>query len=363
MVAPCSKEFAMTERGSVIRRIALTVVLLAGTFWLVSTLALSYPEKTQGVDNLTNAFRPVFTNAGIKQSQTDIATINNFAAEFQTKAVPALAGQLHVTPAQLVTSLSQQYPDVGKGVAQLPTSLPYFNHLVAGLAAQQSNFHQADAIPTKDLPATTVHWLFVILGVLAIALALLGLVRATASRTVLVASAVLGVAVIAVSLILSVPGKAKAVDDLTNAFRPVFTEQGAAQTREYLTTVQAMDTQLTSSALPGLAKALGVSPTDLAGSLAKNFPAVATGLQEMPQILNRFDHLVTGIQSNLKNFRLADSIPTSGTHTTLLEYQLAVPAGVLVLAALVGVALTSPSRRKQRTVSTNRQAPVTSPTT
>jgi hypothetical protein len=332
----------------VTRRIALVLVLAAGVFWLASTFAYDYPAKTQAVDNLTNSFRPVFTDSGIEQSQSDITTINQFAAQFQTQAVPALAKQLNLTPDQLVEALSKQYPDVGKGIAQLPTSLPYFNHLVSGLAAEQNNFHQADAIPTRNLPATTVHWLFVILGIIAIAIAALGLVfRRRLAALTLVVAAVVGMAVVAVSLILSVPGKARAVDHMTDAFRPVFTTQGAQQTRAYLATVQAMDKQLTAEAVPGLAAMLKVTPQQLGASLKQNFPAVATGLDEMPQILTRFDGLVTAIEHSVKNFKLADSVPTEGTQTTMLEAQLAIPAGVLVFAGLLGLVVPWSGARRQ----------------
>jgi hypothetical protein len=331
------------------RKLALALVLMSGLFWLGSTFAFNYPAKTQAVDNLTNSFRPVFSNAGISQSQEGITTIDRFASQFQTQAVPALATELHVTPTQLVTALSQKYPAVGAGLHQLPTSLPYFNHLVAGLAAQQQNFHLADAIPTKNLPTTTVHWLFVILGVVAIAMALVGfLFRQRLAQPMIAAAAVLGIVVIAVSLILSVPTKAKAVDQMTNAFRPVFTSQGASQARAYLTTVEAMDRQLTSQAVPGLAAMLHVTPTQLATSLGKSFPAVGAGLTQLPQILTRFDVLVTLIEHNVTNFHLADSIPTKGTHTTMLEAQLAGPAGVLAVFGLLGLLVPWVGARQQK---------------
>lgn len=329
-----------------VRRIALVLILLAGVFWLASTFVLDYPGKTRGVDNLTDSFRSVFTDAGIQQAQADIATIDAFAAEFQSKAVPALATQLNMTPEQLVTALSAQYTDVGAGIQQLPTSLPYFDGLVSGLAAQQSNFQQADDIPMSSLPAATVHWLFIILGAVAIILALAGLLRPSRARLVLGVSAFVGLAVIAVSLVLSVPSKAQAVDSMTDAFRPVFTTEGAAQTRAYLTNFQAMGTQLTGEALPGLATMLDVTPGKLSDSLGQGFPAVAAGLQQLPQILPRFDALVTKIEDNVGNFQLADSIPTTDTATTALEAQLVFPAAVLLLAGLVGLLV--PMARKDR---------------
>jgi hypothetical protein len=322
----------------VFRKLALALVALVGAFWLISTFALSYSSKTHGVDHLTDAFRPFFTNAAEKQSAADIAMVNNFAAEFQTKAVPALAKQAGLTPDQLVQGMSSKYPDVGKGLAQLPTILPYFNHIQQGLAAQQHNFHQADSIPTKSLPATSVFWLLGVIGVLTLAAAAIGLLARGAARQALCAGALLGTLVIVATVVLHVPGKAKAVDDMTSAFRPMFTTSGAAQTRQYLTTVEAMDWQLTSEALPGLAAMLNVTPAQLEQSLGQNFPAVAAALQHMPAILARFDTLVTLVQHNIGNFRKADSIPTAGLAAVDLQWQLVIPGALLVAAGLLGVA-------------------------
>lgn len=322
-----------------IRRIAAGLVMLVGAFWLVSPFALGYASKTAAVDDMTGDFRPVFSDAGLKQTNSDIATINAFAAQFRGDAVPALGEQLGVTPEEFGSTLAQQYPEVGAGMQQLPESLPYFNGMVGGLNQQQVNFHDADAIPASFLPAKTVHWLFVILGIVALALGAL-LMRGPnkgRSRGLLLGAAGLGVAVVAITFLLSVPQKAQAVDDMTDAFRPVFTDTGAEQSRDYLTTVQRMDDQLNEEALPGLADMLGVTPEQLASSLGEQFPDVATGLQQMPDILARFDALVTKIENNVDTFQQADHIPSKSTPATWLTAQLLVPAGLLVVAGGVGL--------------------------
>jgi hypothetical protein len=334
---------------TMIKKTALGLILLVGLYWLVSTFALGFPEKTKAVDGLTDDFRPVFADKGLNQSESDIDTINKFAAEFQTEAVPALAKQLGVTPEQFVEIVSKQYPDVGAGVRELPTSLPYFNGMVSGLGQEQSNFQKADSIPTSFLPAQSVHWLFVMLGVVTIAIAGLGLAKPTRSTAFLGAAAGLGVAVIGVTLILSVPAKAEAVDGMTNEFRPIFTEKGAAQTRDYLTTVEKMNTELTTEALPGLAKMLKVTPQELGASLGQNFPDVGSGLQQMPQILARFDDLVTKIEANVANFQKADSIPTTTSPTTKLQGQFLYPSLLLIIAG-GGAALGAGRRRSKEPV-------------
>ena len=316
------------------RKLCSFLVIVVGAFWLVGTFALDYPAKTQAVDNLTGALRPAFTDGGLAQGEADVATATTFASDFQTKAVPALAEQLGVTPDEFVTTIATRYPAVGTGLTQLPDILQYFDGVQQTMSAEQSSFAQSDAIPTKDLPNTTVHWLFVALGLAAIAIGVTGL--ATDGRPALGVAAVLGVVAIATTLVLSVPAKTTAVDQLTVAFRPIFTEQGAAQARGHVDTLEAMQQQLTTEALPGVATMLGVTPEELGATLATDVPTVAAGLQQLPAILARIDALVTTVESNIHTFQLADSIPTAGLPTTAVTWQLALPAGVLVAAGAAG---------------------------
>ena len=105
-----------------------------------------------------------------------------------------------------------------------------------------------------------------------------------------------------------------------------------------------MQQQLTTEALPGLATMLDLTPEQLGATLAADAPTVAAGLQQLPAILARIDALVTTVEANLHNFELADSIPTAGLPTTAVTWQLALPAGVLVVAG-VAAAITTGRRR------------------
>jgi hypothetical protein len=314
----------------VIRRVSLAVVIIVGAFWVASALALDYPAKTQAVDDLTNSFRPAFTDAALAQSATDLRTSTTFADDFRTKAAPALAQQLHMTPDQFLAAVAQQYPAVGAGLTQLPQILAYFDSVQKTMSDQQHDFRQADAIPTESLPNTTVTWLFVLPGIAAIVLGVVGFVFWR--RTVPALAALLGLGIIITTLVISTPAKTRAVDRLNDAFRPIFTTQSASQASGYVTTLRAMDTQLSQQALPGLASQLNVTPQQLNTMLAANFPTVATGLQQMPTILGRIDALVTAVSVDVQNFRLADSIPTKDLATTNVEWQFAIPAALLVVA-------------------------------
>ena len=318
--------------------VALGIILVVGAVMAIGSLVISLPAKTQGVDNLTNAFRPAFKPNTLAQTRRDMDTVKAMAAELDSKAIPALASQLGVTPDQFRGNLAAGFPAVGAGMRQLPTILPYFDGVVGGLEAQAANFRLADAIPAKPFPATFVTYLFLLPGLALTAVALLGLLRPLRFRTIAlgVATAV-GAVLIVAPLALSVPRKTQAVDGVTNAFRPVFSADGARTTRTYMDTVQSMADELTGKALPALATQLKVTPDQLGQTLAANFPKVAAGVEELPAILPRFQALVTGVERNETSFRLADSIPTASTPTTLLHWLFVIPAVVLVAAGGVGL--------------------------
>jgi len=84
-------------------------------------------------------------------------------------------------------------------------------------------------------------------------------------------------------------------------------------------------------------KRLKVTPDQLGQSLAANFPAVATGVSQLGTVLPRFQALVSGVEQNTANFRLADSIPTASTPTTLLHWLFVIPAFVLVISGGAGL--------------------------
>jgi len=318
--------------------IALGIVLVVGLVMAIGSLVISLPAKTQGVDNLTTDFRSAFRSAALAQSRQDMDTVKAMAAELDAKAIPALAAQFHTTPDQFRASLASGFPAVGAGMRQLPTILPYFDGVVGGLQAQAGNFHLADAIPAKPFPATFVTYLFLLPGLALAGAAALGLVRPARFRNVaLGVAAVVGAVLIVAPLALSVPKKTQAVDGVTNAFRPVFSAEGARTTRAYMDTVQSMADELTGKALPALAAQLKVTPDQLGQSLAANFPAVATGVSQLGTVLPRFQALVSGVEQNTANFRLADSIPTASTPTTLLHWLFVIPAFVLVISGGAGL--------------------------
>lgn len=321
---------------SVRARLISVFVLVMGGALVAIPVTTNLFSKASAVDDLTEDLRPVFDDAQLAQADADMMAIEALAAQLAGEAIPALAAQLGDTPDAFAASLATDYPAVGAGMHQLATILPYFRGIVDGLAAEQADFRLADAIPTKALPAVVVPFLFLVPGLLLTLIALLAMRRKQPTGLVPVAL-VIGAVLVVAPLLLSVPAKTQAVDDLTDAFRPVFSDEGVATTRAHLDTVHAMIDQLVGEALPGLAGALSMSPADFQALLGEQFPAVAGGLASIAEILGRFDSLVAAVESDTISFHRADSIPTANTNTTLLHWLFVITGLVL----LVGTATTS----------------------
>ena len=66
---------------------------------------------------------------------------------------------------------------------------------------------------------------------------------------------------------------------------------------------------------------------------------------------------MTTVEANLHNFELADSIPTAGLPTTAVTWQLALPAGVLIVAGAAG-AIATGRRRNVEPIETAPSEPV-----
>ena len=317
---------------SVRTRVVASFALVMGIVLVAIPITTNLFSKASAVDDLTGDLRPVFTEAGLTQADSDMSAIEAMAAQLANQAIPSLAEQFGTTPDAFAQQLATDHPAVGAGMQQLGTSLPFFRGLVDGLRAQEGNFRLADAIPTKDLPAIVVPFLFLVPGLVIVVVAALAL-TGRRRRWVAPVALTIGAVLVIAPLVLGVPAKTQAVDDLTDAFRPAFTTEGLATTRGYLDTVTAMVDELVTDALPALADGLSMPLADFQAFLGEHFPDVADGLAHIDEILGRFDGLVTTMESDATSFHRSDSIPTSGTPTTLLHWLFLVPGLILALGA------------------------------
>jgi hypothetical protein len=325
------------------QRIALAAMVVIGAFLVVLPLTTNLPAKSSATGDMMAAFRPAMTTSALAQSATDQRTMAAMGQQMNTAMMPALAAQLHMTPAQLTAYLAANDPAVAKGLAQFGSILPFFGNLESTMQAQQSNFAQADQIPTGFLAPTTMTWLFVVPGGALILLALFGLARPRVARKMIAATGAIGV-VLAIGLLsVSMYGKATAADQMTSAFAPVFSAANVQQARADTNTVTAMATQFAQQTLPGFATALHLTPAQMSALVAQRFPAVAAGASQLPQIVQRMQTATSLIEGNVQNYTQSASIPWSPGSMVLMFWFMMVSA--LFTVAVAGSALALSVRR------------------
>ncbi|WP_239654577.1 hypothetical protein [Rhodococcus sp. AD45] len=334
----------MNDQGSKTMPLRRTVVLggvaAIGAVLFLFPLVTDMMIKVQGVEHLTGDLRASFKPRALAQTRADMDMVQAMSNQLQSQTLPALPNALVMSPNQFHDYMDQNFPDVASGIDQLDTILPKFDALVTGLETQAPNFRNADQIPTNFLPSTVVPFLFLIPGAVLVLLAVGALSRGRPglSRAALVAGFAVGLMFVIAPLVLSVPAKAKAVDDLTVAFGPVFTDQGVAAVRSDMTVIAAMSDQLQTQTVPALAGALKMDPGQFQDFMGQNFSDVATGIAQLNAILPRFEALVAGMEANVGNFQLAANIPTASHAATTLTWWFIVPGIALILLGGIGIA-------------------------
>jgi hypothetical protein len=281
------------------RKVSAGVVIVAGIAFLVITMMNSLFQVGPAFEEMIDDFRPVLTDASLSVAREDIAGLEAAGEEFQTVVAPGMASALGVSPEEFSGLVESQYPAVALGMAALPEITATFNGLIDTLDSQQELFASADAIPTTNLPATTVPWILTISGLLAIAT---GIMMFKPGNLWAIIAVVVGSGLVLATFALSLPQKASDADQLNENLTPIYTEELIAGATQSLTVVGAMGQQMQTEMLPDLAAQLGMSQDELNTFLGENFPATAAAMQTMPETLERFEAFVAVFAANLDNY-------------------------------------------------------------
>ena len=275
------------------------LVMLVGAGLVVITLVSNLFAVGPAFENLIVDFRPALTQSSIDTARADIAGLSAVQQEFTTKLAPALSQQLKMTPTQFNDFVAQKFPAVAAGMGALPVAVPTFNGLINTLDKQRPLFASADAIPTKNLPATTVPWALFGAGFLVF---LIGLLMLRSPKAAGAAAIVVGLLLLVAPVALSLPAKAADADQLNANLKPVYTQALVTNATGALQTIGAMGNEMQTKMLPALATQLKMTPQQLQTFLASNFPATAQALQTMPASMQRFNGLVKVFDKNLANY-------------------------------------------------------------
>lgn len=287
-------------RPTLIRKTLAALTTLIGLTFIAMTLIVNLFSVGPAFERLTDGFRPVMTQQTISTARSDIADLATTGTEFQTTIAPALATQMSMTPAQLNDMMTSQFPAVAAGLKAIPTVAPNFDGLINTLDQQRPYFASADAIPTKNLPATTLPWALLGIGVVAVAI---GVYMWFAPRAASVIAALVGAVVIAATFAMSLPQKASDADQLNSNLKPVYTKSLVTNSTASLTTLGAMGSQMQTLMFPALAAQLKMTPAQLQAYFVGNYPQTTMTLANMPAMMTRFQNLVGTFRTHLSDYK------------------------------------------------------------
>ena len=130
-----------------------------------------------------------------------------------------------------------------------------------------------------------------------------------------------------------------AFEEMIDDFRPLLAEESIATAQDDLAMLGAVDAEFGSQIVPALSQELGMTSDEFMSFTAENFPAVATGVQALPEIVPTFNGLVDTLDQQRDLFDSADQIPTKDLPATTVPWALFF-AGLGLIAA--GVFLFKP---------------------
>lgn len=362
------------------KKISLILVLAVGLIWAAASFLFNLWGKGQSVDHLTKSMKPAFTNASVAQAQKDVTTVKAVVKELKGTTLPFLVKTL--APQNVPVVVAGAFPAVGVALGTkdpygktyadhriyLDHAADYLSFVATSLKSQQGNFADAQAIPTKDIGTIGLAALFLALGIVVLIVGGLLFAKPGLGRPLAALTAVLGVVTIVVTYVLNVPGKTQSVDNLTNAFRPVFTTSATplsiATAQKYLDGVAAADAELRATLLDRLSDLIQpkLTKNQVAAALTSASPKVAKALfgkdsvnpkvTPLVGIVGRFDVLAAKVKKGISQFKDADNLPGIGWPTTTVQALLVIPAILLIGC---GVALSLPGGKKVETSPTSTQ--------
>lgn len=290
------------------RKIAAAVVVLVGIVFIILILVNNLFAVGPAFEEMIDDFRPVLQEDALAQAQADVDGLAAAGEEFQTQIAPGMAQQLGMTPDEFGAMVQSQYPAVAQGMQALPEITETFTGLIQTLDSQRELFESADAIPTDDLPATTVPWIILVSGLAAI---IVGVLMLLPGRVWSIVAVVLGAGLVIATFALNLPQKAADADDLNENLTPIYTQELIDGASASLTVVTAMGQQMQAEMLPDLAAQLGMSQDELNSFMGQNFPATAAAMQTMPETLQRFEGFVGVFAMNLENYETIQPVSFS----------------------------------------------------
>jgi hypothetical protein len=317
--------------------VAWILVMAVGVYFLALPFALSLFSRTTDAEKLNDFYRPLMSEQGIKQFDTNLQLVDNGGAELTGVVLPRLARDLNMTDAQLSAYLAQNDPHVAAFLAGAPELLKLLNPATQAVLAQKDNFHDADEFPIANVRMDLGPWALLALagGVLVLAF----FIRNRPRPILAIAVLVLGVGLLAGPLVLGWFHETTAAEKVAQAARPPFSPAVANTVVDNIYKIDAAFTETRKSLFPAVAQQLDMTPAQMDAYVHTNFPATIALLDAWDSEMFKGAHDLSLSQVQfMDEFHNADATPYRALPwLVMLPGIVLIAAGALMLVRRSGL--------------------------
>jgi len=313
------------------RRIVFLITLAAGLYVVAVPFALSLFSRTSDAETLSDYYRPLISDDGIRYQRTNLGIVNAAGDELYTVTLPRLQAELGMDEAQFNAYVADNFPHVAAFLKRAPEVVAYLNPALKQVLAQGDNFEDADQFPVANLDARVGPWSLLALGLGLLVLAVL--IRVGTSSLPIIAVFVVGVGLVVGPAVLGWFHQTEAAEQVAEVARGPFTPELANTTVDDTYKFDAAITEMREAMFPGIGRQLGMSEAELDAFLHENFPDTMRFLDAW------VDNIHEGSRSlSLSQIRFMDEFHNAdATPYEALPWVFMIPGAALLAAGAYGL--------------------------
>jgi hypothetical protein len=292
------------------RKLLAVIAVVCGIGLMISPFALSLFDRAPAGERIVGRFRTTMSEEGLQELRSNFATIGALADQFVNQTGPGLAQALHMSTAEYNAFVAREFPKVAAGVKEIPPLVAFVSPVAARLEQLHPQFAAVDSLPFLGLSLATVPWILLGIGAGLVGLGLLLAFSAFSLAPVI--AALVGAAMIVLTLALSYPAKTRDSRQIADIGNVALSQKAAAGATLANQLINGVVDESQTRLIPVVAARLHLSTEQVQTLLAQKYPAVVAGLQAWPRIRPGAEDLVRRQVASVPDARTLNGIGFRG---------------------------------------------------